>query len=290
VRLPRTARSTPDAWVYSPIAWTPAAALGVSFGRSVCGALALPPAIATKNLWLLIHERLNRSSLVVRAGPAAMSLDPCPKATYGAFCATRREARVTGLDRGAGPAVSRRYASHFVAVAMCGRGGVAHLPVDDHSGADMPIYETLSAVPERDVRVTPSLRAPSDPVAVVQHADAAHNPVRWAVAAPDREAGGSRGEPATSIADAPCRSVRRATARRASRRRAVARSRHGEPETRVLEFLAQHPARTIGDLAKGLNLDAGLVAGHLSRLAATGEIERTSHGFRTTEETAPPRI
>jgi predicted transcriptional regulator len=81
--------------------------------------------------------------------------------------------------------------------------------------------------------------------------------------------------------DAPARSVRRATARRASNRRATARNRQADTNASIIEFLAQHPGSTAGDLAKGLNLDPGNVATRLTQLAKTGEIRRTTHGYRT---------
>jgi len=80
---------------------------------------------------------------------------------------------------------------------------------------------------------------------------------------------------------APARSVRRATARRASNRRATARSRQGDTEASILDFLAQHSGSTAGDLAKGLNLDRGSVSTRLTQLAKAGEIKRASHGYRT---------
>ena len=58
----------------------------------------------------------------------------------------------------------------------------------------------------------------------------------------------------------PARSVRRATARRASNRRATARSRQGDIQVSIIDFLAQHPASTAGDLAKGLDLNPGSVS------------------------------
>ncbi len=80
---------------------------------------------------------------------------------------------------------------------------------------------------------------------------------------------------------APARSVRRAAARRASNRRATARSRQGDPEASIIDFLAQHPGSSVGDLAKGLNLNRGNVATRLTQLAKAGEIKRASHGYRT---------
>jgi DNA-binding MarR family transcriptional regulator len=80
---------------------------------------------------------------------------------------------------------------------------------------------------------------------------------------------------------APVRSVRRATARRASNRRATARTHQGDTNASIIDFLAQHPGSTAGDLAKGLNLDPGNVATHLTQLAKAGEISRATHGYRT---------
>jgi DNA-binding MarR family transcriptional regulator len=80
---------------------------------------------------------------------------------------------------------------------------------------------------------------------------------------------------------APARSVRRATARRASNRRATARSRQGDTNASIIDFLAQHPGSTAGDLAKGLNLHPGNVATRLTQLAKAGEIKRATHGYRT---------
>jgi DNA-binding MarR family transcriptional regulator len=75
--------------------------------------------------------------------------------------------------------------------------------------------------------------------------------------------------------------VRRATARRASNRRATARSRQSDTNASIIDFLAQHPGSTAGDLAKGLNLDPGSVSARLTQLAKAGEIKRASHGYRT---------
>jgi predicted transcriptional regulator len=80
---------------------------------------------------------------------------------------------------------------------------------------------------------------------------------------------------------APARSMRRATARRASHRRATARSRQGDSNASIIDYLAQHPGSTAGDLAKGLNLNPGNVATRLTRLAKAGEIKRASHGYST---------
>src|SRR5436305_15234652 len=74
----------------------------------------------------------------------------------------------------------------------------------------------------------------------------------------------------------PARSVRRATARRASNRRATARNRQGDSNASILDYLAQHPGSTAGDLAKGLNLDPRNVATRLTQLAKASKINRAS--------------
>ena len=84
-----------------------------------------------------------------------------------------------------------------------------------------------------------------------------------------------------SIAAAPARSGRRATARRASNRRATARSRQGDTTASMIEFLAQHPGSTAGDVAKGLNLNPGSVASRLSQLTRAGEIKKATRGYNT---------
>jgi predicted transcriptional regulator len=82
-------------------------------------------------------------------------------------------------------------------------------------------------------------------------------------------------------AAAPARSVRRATARRASKRRATVRSRQGDTKASIIDFLAQHPGSTAGDLAKGLNLKPGSVSTRLTQLAKAGEIKKASRGYST---------
>ena len=84
-----------------------------------------------------------------------------------------------------------------------------------------------------------------------------------------------------SAAAAPARSVRRATARRASKRRATARSRQVDAKQRIIDFLAQHPGSTAGDVAKGLNLNPGSASTRLSQLAKAGEIKKASRGYTT---------
>jgi hypothetical protein len=80
---------------------------------------------------------------------------------------------------------------------------------------------------------------------------------------------------------APPRSQRRATARRASNRRATARVRKGDTKASIVEFLAKHPGSTAGEVAKGLNLDRGNVSSRLTQLAKAGEIQKANRGYRT---------
>jgi hypothetical protein len=93
--------------------------------------------------------------------------------------------------------------------------------------------------------------------------------------------------PATAPATAPPRSVRRATAQRASARRAFARSRHRDGESSIIGFLIAHPHSTVGDLARGLNFDPDYVATCLARLTFAGEIEKASDGYATIQ---PPTV
>jgi DNA-binding MarR family transcriptional regulator len=81
--------------------------------------------------------------------------------------------------------------------------------------------------------------------------------------------------------------VRRATARRASNRRATARSRQADIEASIIDFLVQHPGCTAGDVAKGLNLNPGQVSTHLTKLARAGEIKKASHGYTVTQAARP---
>ena len=80
---------------------------------------------------------------------------------------------------------------------------------------------------------------------------------------------------------AAARSLRRATARRASNRRATARNLQIDTEASIIDFLARHPGSTAGDLAKGLNLNPGNVSTRLSQLAKAGEIKKASRGYTT---------
>jgi len=78
---------------------------------------------------------------------------------------------------------------------------------------------------------------------------------------------------------ASARSGRRATARRASTRRATARARQVDTKKSIVEFLAEHPGSTAGQVAKGLNLNRGSVSTRLTQLAKSGEIKKAARGY-----------
>ena len=82
----------------------------------------------------------------------------------------------------------------------------------------------------------------------------------------------------------PPRSKRRATAVRASKRRATARVRKGDPNQTVVEYLAKHPGSTAGEVAKGLNLDRDRVSARLIQLARAGEIQKAERGYTANPE------
>jgi hypothetical protein len=128
----------------------------------------------------------------------------------------------------------------------------------------MPHVDILAEVAARDPEVVLIERLPSEMPVDEHNADQSERP------------GG-----------APARSVRRATARRASIRRATARSRQDDSETRIIDFLAQHPGSTAGGIAKDLNLDTANVSSHLTQLAKAGEIKKTAHGYRTQQVGLP---
>jgi winged helix-turn-helix DNA-binding protein len=79
--------------------------------------------------------------------------------------------------------------------------------------------------------------------------------------------------------EAPRRSTRRATARRASARRATARARRGDVKQQILDYLADHPGSTAGDVAKGIDANRNTVATRLSQLAKSGTIAKVERGY-----------
>jgi uncharacterized membrane protein len=119
-------------------------------------------------------------------------------------------------------------------------------------------------------------------------ADQPIDDIGWALVDAEQQIKESHAHGGGPAEAAPARSVRRATARRASNRRATARSHQRDTESSIIEFLAQHPGSTTGDLAKGLNLAPGNISTRLTQLAKAGEIEKTSHGYSTNEAARPP--
>jgi hypothetical protein len=78
---------------------------------------------------------------------------------------------------------------------------------------------------------------------------------------------------ATSTA-VPQRSARRATARRASSRRATARVRKDDVEGRIDQYVQHHPHSTIGDIAKGLNVDRGTIAAGRANIVRANDVSK----------------
>jgi hypothetical protein len=75
------------------------------------------------------------------------------------------------------------------------------------------------------------------------------------------------------------RSRGRATARRASSRRATARERRGDIKAQIVAFLRDHPESTAGDVAKGIDANRNTTATRLSQMTKDGEISKASKGY-----------
>jgi hypothetical protein len=84
-----------------------------------------------------------------------------------------------------------------------------------------------------------------------------------------------------SLPSVSSRSNRRATARRAGKRRAAARSHQSDTATRIVEYLGKHPGSTAGDLAKGLDLRRNSVSTKLTQMAKQGKIKKAQRGYTT---------
>ncbi len=93
--------------------------------------------------------------------------------------------------------------------------------------------------------------------------------------------------PGGDPAAAPARSVRRATARRASNRRATARNLHHDSNASIIDFLTHHPGSTAGDIAKRVDINPGTVSALLTQLAKAGEIKKAPRGYSTKRPTPP---
>jgi hypothetical protein len=72
----------------------------------------------------------------------------------------------------------------------------------------------------------------------------------------------------------PQRSTRRATARRASDRRATAREHKDDIDGRIIGYVKEHPQGTTGDMAKGLNADRDTIAAEVSHMVRAGELTK----------------
>lgn len=79
------------------------------------------------------------------------------------------------------------------------------------------------------------------------------------------------------------------TTRNRAAREQPTRNHQGDTQLGIIDYLAQHPASTAGDLAKGLNLNPGNVSTHLTQLAKVGEIKKASHGYSTQQAAGPRR-
>ena len=147
--------------------------------------------------------------------------------------------------------------------------------------------ETLNRASERDARPALAEQVRSETLANKRDNDHLSDRTAWVPVDADQQSTEFHADDGGSTAAAPARSRRRATARRASNRRATARSRQSDTEASIIDFLTQHPGSTVGDLAKGLNLDPESVSTRLTQLAKTGEIEKASHGYHTTQPARP---
>jgi hypothetical protein len=149
----------------------------------------------------------------------------------------------------------------------------------------MPHVDVLTEVSARDPEVVLIERLPSEAPTDERDADQPAERTRSAGAMPPEQAGDAHS--GGSTAAPPARSVRRATARRASNRRAIARSRQADSEANIIAFLLRHPESTAGDLARGLNLTPEQVSTYLTKLARAGEIRKASHGYSATQPARP---
>jgi hypothetical protein len=151
----------------------------------------------------------------------------------------------------------------------------------------MPPVEILSRVSELDVRPALTDYVHAATLAHEQDADQRSEGAGWVPGDAEEQSKWFHAQNGGSTTTAPTRSVRRATARRASHRRATARSHQSHTEARIIDFVAQHPGSTVGDLARGLNLDPTCVSVRLARLEHTGEITKASHGYSTKQAARP---
>jgi hypothetical protein len=117
-----------------------------------------------------------------------------------------------------------------------------------NKGTDMPGVQLLNAVTTRDPEAVLTDHVPSEMLANEHDADQLVDRIGWALVDADQQINESHAHDGAAAEAAPARSVRRATARRAGNRRATARSRQRDTEASIIDFLAQHPGSTAGDL------------------------------------------
>jgi NADPH-dependent ferric siderophore reductase len=151
----------------------------------------------------------------------------------------------------------------------------------------MPRVEGLADVTRCDPEVVLIEHLPSEISAEEHNADQPVERTGWALKDAEQQEQAIPAHDGGSAAAPPARSVRRATARRASNRRATARNRQGDSEASIIDFVVHHPGSTAGDLAKGLNLNPGQVSTHLTQLARSGEIKKASRGYSATQPARP---
>lgn len=152
----------------------------------------------------------------------------------------------------------------------------------------MARVEVLTEVSGRDPETLLTEHVPSELLANEHYADQLVERMGWALVDAEQRERVTRPDDRGSAAVAPARSVRRSTARRASKRRATARNRRGDTEASIIDFVAQHPGSTAGDLAKGLNLKPESVSVRLAQLAKEGEMKKTSRGYSTKQVSRAP--
>jgi hypothetical protein len=145
----------------------------------------------------------------------------------------------------------------------------------------MPPVEILNRVSQPDVRPALNEYVQAATLADEQDAHQLSEGAGWVPGDAEQQSKRFHAQNGGSTTTAPTRSVRRATARRASNRRATARSHQTDTEAGIIEFVAQHPGGTVGDLARGLNIDPTCVSARLAQLGHTGEITKASHGYST---------
>lgn len=190
-----------------------------------------------------------------------------PNATNGAIRATRREAGATGFDCGAGSASGTVGPARWLCHYLVNARGIESVSL---RAALKRGTDRLQRKSRRHVNIPPADEAgPQHP-----DMDAVYDEPRkpWPQ---------SRSPHIFQSLRRPQRGRCGVRRRGASTRRAYVRSRQSDSEASIIGFLVNHPRSTMGDLAKGLNLDPQHVATCLMQLTSAGEIKKASHGYST---------